>query len=83
MHNPEQFNLPQAEADSFASLYHIYRPNVDPAVILRYLPEDIVTQIAAQYEEYNATVAELGAKALQSQAQFHKQVAQIIGKSKR
>jgi len=83
MSNPADFKLPTAEAESFA--FSAFRPpyNVDPAIILRFLPQEVATQVAAQYEEYLAKAAELGAQTLQAQAQLHKQVAGIIGKSKR
>ena len=80
--NGEKFNLPVADADAF-SLSRIRGPIIDPAIILRFLPEDTVTQVVAAYQEYSAKAAELGAQTLQAQAQFHKQAAGIIGKSKR
>jgi len=83
MNNPADFKLPTPEPESF-SLSHFRPPfNVDPAVILRFLPEEVVTQVVAQYEEYLAKAAELGAQTLQAQAQLHKQLAATIGKSKR
>jgi hypothetical protein len=82
MNNPGDFKLPTAEAESFI-LSHRPGVIVDPAVILRFLPEETATQVVAAYEEYAAKAAELGAQTLQAQAQLHKQVAGIIGKGKR
>lgn len=85
MNNPGEFKLPTAEADAFASAFLFHRPGpiIDPAVILRFLPEETVTQVVASYEEYAAKAAELGAQTLQAQAQLHKQIAGIVAKSKR
>jgi hypothetical protein len=82
MNNPGDFKLPIAEAESFV-LSQFRPPIIDPAVILRFLPEETVTQVVAAYEEYAAKAAELGAQTLQAQAQLHKQVAGIVGKAKR
>ena len=83
MNNPGEFKLPTSETDVFA-LSHFRPPiNVDPAIILRFLPEETVTQVVASYQEYLAKAAEFGAQTLQAQAQFHKQVAGIIAKGKR
>jgi len=83
MNNPADFKLPKAEVESFVFPFNIINPIVDPAVILRFLPEEVVTQVAASYEEYFAKASELGAQAFQAQAQLHKQLAGIIGKQKR
>jgi hypothetical protein len=79
MNNPKDLKLPQFETASFASSYWPYRPNVDPAFILRYFKEDLVQPAVGAYLNYMAKVANLEADAAKAQADFHQTLAKLHG----
>lgn len=79
MPSSPEMRLPSLGEEAFAVAARPHLPiNVDPAFILRYLPEETVIQVAAAYARYQAKVDQLGAQAMQHQADFHNQIAGII-----
>jgi hypothetical protein len=79
MNNPKDLKLPAFDSASFASSYWPYRPNVDPAFILRYLAEDQVQPAVGAYLNYMAKVANLEADAAKAQADFYQALAKLQG----
>lgn len=79
MSNTPEMRLPRLTEDAFAVTTRGLIPiNADPAFILRFLPEETVTKVAAALCRYQAKVDQLGAQALQQQAEFHNNLAGII-----
>ena len=79
MNNPKDLKLPSYENASFESSFWPYRPNVDPAFILRYLKEELVQPAVGAYLTYQAKVANLQADAARAQADFHQAIAKLHG----
>ena len=79
MSNPNDLKLPTFESASFESSYWPYRPNVDPAFILRYLKEELVQPAVGAYLTYQAKVANLQAEAARAQADFQQTLAKLHG----
>ena len=79
MNNPKDLKLPSYESASFESSYWPYRPNVDPAFILRYLGEEFVQPAVGAYLAYMAKVANLQAEAAKAQADFYQTLAKSQG----
>jgi hypothetical protein len=83
MPNTPEMRLPRLAEDAFAVTARGLIPiNADPAFILRFLPDEIVVQVAVAYARYQAKVDQLSAQALQQQAEFHNQIAGIISGAK-
>jgi hypothetical protein len=79
MNNPKDLKLPQFETANFASSYYHYRPNVDPAFILRYLGEDRIQPAVNAYLNYMVKVANLEADGARAQADFYQAIAKLNG----
>ncbi len=79
MTNPNDLKLPAFESASFVSSNWPYRPNVDPAFILRYFREDLIQPAVGAYLNYTARVANLEADAARAQADFHQALAKLHG----